>query len=649
VTERAIRKLVGTWKSPQAEQLDLAAIASAAASEPSPVLASVTSTDTDTHHEAASVADDQAVEFDDAAAQDEPLPLSLDRDASDRSVDRQLAHLGMLDDAAPLFRDGSRIPGVGVLLALPALVESGLLRISRKLYGEIGPAFYGLRTSLLTLLFMALLRIKRPEHLKEHDPAALGRLLGLDRVPEVKTLRRKLSRLAAYQRAEPLGAELARLRVDHRGHLMGFLYVDGHVRAYHGQCSISQAYVARRHLAMPATTDYWINDRAGDPLLVITGEVNSALTRAFPRLLREVRGVVGERRVTIVFDRGGWSPKLFHKMIDEGFDILTYRTGKARRIHERRFVRRRARLDGHWVSYDLHEQPVRFLKGKLRLRQITRLCDNGHQTQIITSRLDLRDIEIAWRMFERWRQENFFKYMREEFLLDALVDYQIEAEDPTRTIPNPERRVLDKQIRSACSELSAIERAYGAAVANNIEQKRRTMRGFKIAHGKLGKKLRAARARLTKLIAQRRAVAARVEIRDLSEGAVVKLATERKHLTDIIKMVAYQTESDLLALLRPHYARAEQEGRTLLHEIFAAAGDIRVSDTELHITLAPLSSPHRTHAAQALCEVLDQTATVFPGSRLRIRFTVHPPPRIGLAFPGSPPELRAPSAHTSAS
>ena len=649
MTERAIRKLVGTSKSPQAEQLDLAAIASAAASEPSPVLASVTSTDTDTHHEAASVADDQAVEFDAAAAQDEPLPLSLDRDASDRSVDRQLAHLGMLDDAAPLFRDGSRIPGVGVLLALPALVESGLLRISRKLYGEIGPAFYGLRTSLLTLLFMALLRIKRPEHLKEHDPAALGRLLGLDRVPEVKTLRRKLSRLAAYQRAEPLGAELARLRVDHRGHLMGFLYVDGHVRAYHGQCSISQAYVARRHLAMPATTDYWINDRAGDPLLVITGEVNSALTRAFPRLLREVRGVVGERRVTIVFDRGGWSPKLFHKMIDEGFDILTYRTGKARRIHERRFVRRRARLDGHWVSYDLHEQPVRFLKGKLRLRQITRLCDNGHQTQIITSRLDLRDIEIAWRMFERWRQENFFKYMREEFLLDALVDYRIEAEDPTRTIPNPERRVLDKQIRSACSELSAIERAYGAAVANNIEQKRRTMRGFKIAHGKLGKKLRAARARLTKLIAQRRAVAARVEIRDLSEGAVVKLATERKHLTDIIKMVAYQTESDLLALLRPHYARAEQEGRTLLHEIFAAAGDIRVSDTELHITLAPLSSPHRTHAAQALCEVLDQTATAFPGSRLRIRFTVHPPPRIGLAFPGSPPELRAPSAHTSAS
>jgi hypothetical protein len=103
-------------------------------------------------------------------------------------------------------------------------------------------------------------------------------------------------------------------------------------------------------------------------------------------------------------------------------------------------------------------------------------------------------------------------------------------------------------------------------------------------------------------------------------------------------MVAYQTESDLLALLRAHYARADQEGRTLLHELFATAGDIRVSDSELHITLAPLSSPHRTHAAQALCEMLDQTATIFLGSRLRIRFSVRAPSRIGLAFPGSPIE-----------
>ena len=636
VSEKAIRKLVGPSTPAESAQLAFAGMATAAAG-----VSSANSSD-DAADGAAPSARERAGDDDPigAAADDaEPVPMSLDRDASDRSFDRQLAHLGLLDDAAPLFREGTSVPGVGVLLALPCLVESGLFRISHKLYGEIGPAFYGLRTTLLTLLLMALLRIKRPEHLKERDPAAFGRLLGLDRAPEVKTLRRRLTRLAAYHCAVELGAELARLRVDQRGHLMGFLYIDGHVRAYHGQRVISSnAYVARRHLAMPASTDYWINDRSGDPLLVVTGEVDAALTKALPRLLREVRDLVGERRVTVVFDRGGWSPKLFATMIKDGFDLLTYRKGRCRRINERRFIARHAELDGCRVDYLLHDQPVRFLKGKLRLRQVTRLCDNGHQTHVITSRCDLRDIEVAYRMFERWRQENFFKYMREEFLLDALVDYRIEPEDPTRTIPNPERRALDKEVRAARADLAKLEREYGAAAADNAEQRRPTMRGFKIAQGTLGKRLRAARARVARLFDKRRDVAERVEVRDLSERAVVKLATERKHLTDIIKMVAYQAESDLVTLLRPHYARVDQEGRTLLHELFAATGDIRVSDKELNITLAPLSSPHRTLAAQALCATLDQTATIFPGSRLRIRFSVRPPPRIGLAFPGSPIE-----------
>ena len=651
VSERAIRKLVGPSQPADRAQLALAGIAAAAGKPPSPRLPSETSTGDAADRATASVPD-PAGECDPSTApgdDNEPVPMSLDCDPSDRTLDRQLAHLGLLDDAAPLFREGSSVAGVGVLVALPCLIESGLLRISRKLYGEIGPAFYGLRTTLLTLLLMALLRIKRPEHLKERDPAAFGRLLGLDRAPEVKTLRRRLTRLAARHCAEQLGAELARLRVDQRGHLMGFLYVDGHVRAYHGERPIaSSAYVARRHLAMPASTDYWINDRCGDPLLLITGELDAALTKALPRLLREVRDLLGERRVTIVFDRGGWSPKLFDTMIKDGFDVLTYRKGRCRRINERRFIRRCAELDGRWVDYLLHDQGVRLLKGKLRLRQVTRLCDGGHQTQVITSRWDLRDIEVADRMFERWRQENFFKYMREEFLLDALVDYRIEPEDPTRTIPNPERRALDKAIRAARADLAKLEREYGAAAARNAEQRRPTMRGFKIAHGRLGKQLRMARARVAQLFERRRNLPKRVELRDLSEPAVVKLATERKHLTDIIKMVAYQAESDLLALLRPHYARVDQEGRTLLHELFAAAGDIRVADRELHITLAPLSSPHRTHAAEALCQMLNHTATTFPGSRLRMRFGVRPPPRIGLAFPGSPVQRSIPTAVASA-
>jgi len=575
--------------------------------------------------------------------------LSLDVDPTNRTWDRLLACYGLLDDAAPVFANAQAVPGAAVLCAVPVLVASGIFRVAHQVYGEIGPAFYGLRTTLLALLLMALWRIRRPEALKEHDPQTLGRALGLDRAPEVKTLRRKLTRLAQAQRAEQLGAELARLRVEARGQVMGFLYVDGHVRVYHGKRTIPKAHVARLRLSMPATTDYWINDRAGDPLFVMTASANAGLVKMLPEVLGEVRQLVGDRRVTIVFDRGGWSPTLFQRLLDANFDLLTYRKVKARGISAQRFVVRSAQIDSRTVQYRLHDQAVRLLKGKLRLRQVTRLTDTGHQTQVLTSRWDLADIEVAYRMFERWRQGNFFKYLREEFLLDALVDYQVEPDDPTRTVPNPAHRALDGEIRSARAAVATLEQAYGAAAVDNPEGRRPTMRGFKIAHGKLGRQLRAARDRLAELLTRRRTLPHRVEVRDTSPGAVVKLATERKHLTNILKMLAYQAESDLLAFLGSHYARRDDEGRTLLHELFHAAADLEVTETELRVIICPLSSPHRTLAVQALCAALTETATTFPGSRLTMRFAICPRPQIGLAFPGArhkPVPIAAPSLPT---
>jgi hypothetical protein len=555
----------------------------------------------------------------------EDVPVSLDRDPTNRRLDRLLAYLGLLHDAAPLFRAGERIPRVGVLLALPPLVTSGVFTIAREVYGSLGPAFYGLRTTVVALLLLALLRIKRPEALKEHAPDDLGRLLGLDRAPEVKTLRRKLSRLAAVGRATEFGRALARHRVAARGAALGFLYVDGHVRVYHGQRTLPKAHVAQRHLALPATTDYWVNDATGDPLFVVTAEANAGMVAMLPRVLEEIRTLVGERRVTIVFDRGGYSPRLFLRLIAAGFDILTYRKGQVRRLPRSRFHPHEARVDGRPVAYMLADQGIRLLGGQLRLRQVTRRTDDGHQTPILTSRRDLTALEVAQRMFDRWRQENFFKYLREEYALDALVDYGVVPDDPTRDVPNPRRRALDAQLRAARAELARLATEYGAEAFTNPEHVRPTMRGFKIAHGPLAHAIRAALQRVAKLEAARSALPHRVAVGEVVQGEVVRLAPERKLLTNLIKMVAYQAESDLVRLLAPHYKRVEDEGRTFIQAALAAAGDLVVTDTELRVVLAPLSSPHRTRALSALCADLDRTGTRFPGTRLRLRYAVGRP------------------------
>jgi len=165
-----------------------------------------------------------------------------------------------------------------------------------------------------------------------------------------------------------------------------------------------------------------------------------------------------------------------------------------------------------------------------RMREVRRLCDNGHQTAILTTRPDLPLGVVAYRMFERWTQENFFRYMRQHFALDALVTYAAEPADPDRTVPNPERTALRKQLAEARAALTALEQTYGHAAQQNPEGRRPTMRGFKIAHGALGQQIRAQERECAALKARIAARPERVPIKAvLAEEDIVTLAPEAKH------------------------------------------------------------------------------------------------------------------------
>ncbi len=621
VTEKAVRKLLRRlgWKASPPAQPELPwAPGSSAEGKPS-VLTPTEAAKPPPVHPA--TADPNLSAF----SSQPPPPPSQDTDPNDRRTDRLLARLGLLEDASPLFGSRPAVPRAGVLLALPALIATGIFDCAHQIYGSLGPAFFGLRTTLLTLLLMALWRIRRPEGLKEHSPTELGRVLGVDRAPEVKTLRRKLAQLAALGRAADFGRALAQQRVAQRGAALGFLYVDGHVRVYHGQHRLPKAHVARMRLSMPATSDYWVNDTAGDPLFVVTAEANAGLVKMLPGILHEIRALLGPRRVTVVFDRGGFSPRLFQQILAARFDLLTYRKGHWRRLPPRLFRKHRARLEDRTITYVLADQEVRLLKGKLRLRQVTRRSDDGHQTPILTSRRDLSAARVAYHMFDRWRQENFFKYLREEFALDALVDYATVPDDPTREVPNPLWARLDAQLRQAQAQLDRLQAEYGLEALTNLEPQRRTMRGFKIAQGKLGRKIWEAWQRVLQLQARRAKVPQRVPVQNLTAEPVVKLAPEMKHLTNLVKMTAYQAESQLVRVVAPHYRRVEDEGRTLIQAALLSAADLEVTAKELRVTLLPQSSPHRTRAIAALCDELNSLNARFPGSRLRLRYAIHAP------------------------
>ena len=563
--------------------------------------------------------------------------FTIDNDPNDRSGDRLLARLGRLEDAAPLFDDYASLPHAGVLLAMPLLVRHGLIDVFAKVYGScLAPAFYGLRTMAVVLFLTALLRIKRPEHLKECHPWDLGAILGLDRMPEVKTVRRKFTVMAAMERAKQLMDEMARQRIARDENRVAFLYVDGHVREYHGKSPLFSTKKPQRQVATPAVTDTWIHDAEGEPLLVVTGEVNAHLTQILEVVLADVRRVIGDhRRITLIFDRGGFSAKLFARLIAQGCDIITYRKGKTGKQPNRCFTTERETIDGLEQEYELCDRPrvrVGMLpaegkrkKGRKRraskrylwMREVRVLREDGRQTSILTNRQDLSAVMVVYRMFNRWRQENYFKYMGEEFALDALVEYETEELPETTDRPNPQWLRITRRLQEARTEVFRLHCELGKEAARNDEAARPTMRGFKIAHVELRKQIEKAETRVARLLEQRSKIPKRILATDR-----VALKSEKKLIADAIKMAAYQVETELLGLLQDHYARSGDEGRTLLHAAFQSSAQLEVAEGELRVTIARQSSPHRTAALAALCKQLDALAVQFPGSNLRLRLAV---------------------------
>jgi prepilin-type processing-associated H-X9-DG protein len=544
--------------------------------------------------------------------------------ATGRRVDRLLARAGKLEEASPQFQASMAVAGAGALVALPALLKLGLLEAGA-VYERLKKGFYGLRSTLLCLAFMALLRIRTPERLQFEPPGELGVLLGLDRAPEVKTIRRKLQELAKAGKAQQFSAALAARWVKQSRRAAGVLYVDGHVRVYHGEKHrLGKAHVARRNLSMPAVTDYWVNDKNAEPLFVVTGTVNEKLIAAMKgSVLPQVRALVGPgRRVTMVFDREGWSPKWFKELDEQGFDVLSYRKGPYRLWRRSCFEKVSGQVEGRRVEYELAERTVGVYAG-FRMREVRRLRSDGLQTAVLTTRTDMRGVEVAWRMFERWRQENFFRYMREHFALDALVDRDAEAVEGGRTVVNPKRRRLDKELTKLRTELRKLESRYGQRAVENKESQRPTVRGFKIANGKLGSEIRALRGEYEKLLARRRQQPKRVAVEELDEeDRIVQLKPEAKHLTDTIKMLAYRAETVLVQLLEPGYARSEDESRALVRALLRSPADV-LPDRQaglLRVRLHGMPNGRSNTAVTQLCQRLNEAEVKYPGTQLTLRY-----------------------------
>ena len=377
------------------------------------------------------------------ARQTDPPPATdrATRDARDKQAPmgraardvegRMLASAGLMTEAEPVFAAPAHaVAHGGVLAALPMLLRAGLLGAANRLF-RLPDGFYGLTTILLFVAFMTLARVRNPESLRYQAPGEWGAILGLDRCPETKTLRRKIRLLtSAEHTVRDWQSALARTWATEHDDDWATLAVDGHVKVYAGRNGrLPKHFVARQKLCLPASVSYWVNALGGAPLLCLHKALDPKLIKAIeqdvvphlqhlgvvpeaaPDLTRPDAGVPA---LTLVFDREGWSPDLFKRLARRGIACITWHKNfKGEDWPQEDFRTLEVLIHGpagtRATTVDLAEQPI-VLRNGLTVRQIRRRLANGRQVPVITTHPQMPLVQVAGAMFSRWSQENFFKY-----------------------------------------------------------------------------------------------------------------------------------------------------------------------------------------------------------------------------------------------
>lgn len=550
-----------------------------------------------------------------------------------RFYERVLASKGLLVEAESRFQRMKDVALGGVLFALPSLLENGLLRHLKKYY-HLNKGFYGIRHLFMTIAFMSLLRLKSPENLRNVAPGELGKLIGLDRVPEVKTLRQKLEYLSSQNQASEWSSELSKDWMEAAPEAAGTLYIDGHIKPYYGKLTkLPRRYLSRQRLCLSGMSDFWVNDLLGLPFFVVRKAENTGLLAVLkndiiPRLLQDVPNQPNEAefrtnshlsRFMLVFDREGYSPAFFQQMWEKRIACCTYRKYVKDKWDLDEFGKVNVKLSNGEIEEMILAERGTFLGGRIWVREIRKLTKSGHQTSIITTDFLSETGPLAMKMFSRWCQENFFKYMMEHYGIDRLIEYETEELDDTIRVVNPEYRKIVSQIKSIAGKLCRRRaKFYEMKTDSSMPEKKQLEIDKKRAE--LLEEIELFENDLTELKNRRKATKRHITIGDLPESEKFKsLTKEKKLIVDTVKMIAYRAETAMVGIIRQYMSRKD-DARALIRQVFKTEVDIKPDNENktLEISLHNLTNESSDKIIQKLCEEINNTETIFPGTDLRL-------------------------------
>jgi hypothetical protein len=385
-----------------------------------------------------------------------------------RTEERLLSAFGLSDSAAVQHESCQTLPKGGVMLLLPFLLECGLLSYSSHYPARKG--YYNFNSLFIILAFCFLCRIKSVEQIKQYAPGEFGKLVGYDRIPEVRTIRYMVKEITGQNKVDAWAGELCKSWIEEEQPEM--YYIDGHVQVYHGYlANLGKKHVSRQRLCLPGMTEFWVNASDGMPYFFITAQVNEKMiemmeSEIIPQLIK-LHPVSAEQKkrmdecekeplFTLVFDREAWSPDFFARLWNKHrIAVITYRKNVKDQWDEALFEEYPVNTSMGKVNMKLHQRDVSH--AKCPMREVRKLCSDGHQTSMVTTNQIIKIEVVASQMFARWSQENFFRYMRQDYAIDKIIQYSVDKIDETFEVVNQEYNNITYKIKKEREKLSRRE------------------------------------------------------------------------------------------------------------------------------------------------------------------------------------------------
>lgn len=526
----------------------------------------------------------------------------------------------------------------GVLLALPTLLAHGLLKYQSDFQQVSG--YYSSNSIFLALAFLALLRVKTLSQVSDIPSGELGKAIGLDRIPEVKTLRERISDFCKATDVELWSRNLSQDWMSHYPELCGVLYIDGHIKIYHGQeTNLPKRFVSRLRLCMSGTTDYWVNDKMGQPFFVINKAISEGLIatikdEVLPRLehdipnqptAQELANDAHLHKYMLVVDREGYSPDFFYELWQQRVAICTYNKNVKEQWPNDEFTTHSGNLTNDLEQkIELAERCVllqnKTSDKKIWVREIRKRSQSGHQTSIITTNFKLSALLIGLHMFARWSQENFFKYMMENYGIDSLTSYLKETISDTTTLVNPAYRDLEAQRKKETSKLNLQKIKFATLNLNDTPIEETKMKVYLTKKQEITSEIERLQLIIEEIKQKKKGIARKITFAELPQNEKFnKVTNKRKHFLDTIKILAYRSETAMSNIIKPYMSHPD-ESRLLLKQVYQSDANIHVDHENqiLTVELHNLTYWKDDKIIRNLCNTLNETQTKFPDTNLTI-------------------------------